>query len=58
MTGLKPRVFRPNPKAHAVYRGLYALYKQCHDAFGTKEWSGNLYGVMKQLVEIRSQARK
>jgi L-ribulokinase len=58
MTGLKPRVFRPDPKAHAVYRGLYALYKQCHDAFGTKEWNGNLYGVMKQLVEIRSQARK
>jgi L-ribulokinase len=58
MTGLKPRIFRPDPKAHAVYRGLYALYKQCHDAFGTKEWNGNLYGVMKQLVEIRSQARK
>jgi L-ribulokinase len=58
MTGLKPRVFRPDPKAHAVYRELYALYKQCHDAFGTKEWNGNLYGVMKQLVEIRSQARK
>jgi L-ribulokinase len=58
MTGLKPRVFKPDPKAHAVYRGLYALYKQCHDAFGTKEWNGNLYGVMKQLVEIRSQARK
>jgi L-ribulokinase len=58
MTGLKPRVFRPDPEAHAVYRGLYALYKQCHDAFGTKEWNGNLYGVMKQLVEIRSQARK
>ena len=58
MTGLKPKIFKPDPKAHAVYKRLYALYKQCHDAFGTKEWNGNLYGVMKQLVEIRSQARK
>jgi L-ribulokinase len=58
MTGLRPRVFKPNPGAHAVYCELYSLYKKCHDAFGTKEWSGNLYGVMKQLVEIRSRARK
>ena len=26
MTGLKPRVFQPNPKAHAVYQQLYPLY--------------------------------
>jgi L-ribulokinase len=58
MTGLKPKVYKPNPKAHAVYKGLYALYKELHDAFGTKEWNGNLYDVMKQLVEIRSRARK
>ena len=58
MTGLKPRVFQPNPKAHAVYCGLYSLYKKCHDAFGTKERSGNLHDVMKQLLEIRNRARK
>jgi L-ribulokinase len=58
MTGLKPRVFKPDPKAHAVYCGLYSLYKKCHDAFGTKEWSGNLHDVMKQLLEIRNRARK
>jgi L-ribulokinase len=58
MTGLKPRVFRPDSKAHAVYKELYALYKQLHDAFGTKEWNGNLHGVMKRLIEIRSRARK
>jgi L-ribulokinase len=57
MTGLKPRVFKPNPKANKVYQELYALYKQLHDAFGTKEWNGNLYGVMKQLIEIRSRVR-
>jgi L-ribulokinase len=58
MTGLKPKVYRPNPKAHEVYKELYALYKELHDAFGTKEWSGNLYGIMKKLIEIRNQVRK
>ncbi len=58
MTGLKPRVFKPNAEAHAVYRQLYALYSQVHDAFGTREWTGNLHGVMKHLLEIRTQARK
>jgi L-ribulokinase len=58
MTGLKPRVFKPNPQAHAVYRELYTLYKELHDAFGTKWWSGNLYAVMKKLIEIRSRVRK
>jgi L-ribulokinase len=58
MTGLKPKVFKPDPKAHAVYRELYPLYKQLHDAFGTKAWKGNLYGVMKQLIAIRSKARE
>lgn len=58
MTGLKAKVFKPNPKAHATYKELYALYKKIHDAFGTKDWNGNLFGVMKELIEIRSRARK
>lgn len=58
MTGLKPRVFKPNPAAHAVYRELYALYKKLHDAFGTKDWSGNLYDMMKRLIEIRDRVRR
>lgn len=58
MTGLKPRVFKPDPKAHAVYRELYVLYRKLHDAFGTREWNGNLYDVMKQLLEIRTRVRK
>jgi L-ribulokinase len=58
MTGLKPKIYKPNPKAHAVYRELYAIYKTLHDAFGTREWHGNLFGVMKQLIDIRTRARK
>jgi len=58
MTGLKPRVFKPDPKAHAVYADLYLLYRQLHDAFGTEQWTGNLYGVMKRLIQIRDSVRK
>jgi L-ribulokinase len=58
MTGLKPKVFKPDRKAHAVYRQLYRLYKQLHDAFGTRQRKGNLHGVMKKLIEIRSSVRK
>jgi len=57
MTGLKSRVFQPNPKAHAVYARLYALYRQVHDAFGTTQAQGNLYNVMKELLQIRNEAR-
>jgi len=58
MTGLKPVVYQPNPAAHAVYKELYKLYRQLHDAFGTKDYNGNLHGVMKTLIEIRNKARK
>jgi len=57
MTGLKPRVFKPNPKSHGTYRALYSLYRQLHDAFGTPSWTGNLHPIMKGLLEIRSQVR-
>lgn len=58
MTGLKSRVFQPNPKAHEVYQQLYALYRKLHDAFGTQQFSGSLYGIMKELIEIRNRARQ
>jgi L-ribulokinase len=58
MAGLKPKIYKPNPKSQATYRELYAIYKKLHDAFGTREWNGNLHGVMKQLIDIRSRARK
>ena len=28
-----------------------------HDAFGTRDWNGNLYDVMKKLIEIRNRVR-
>jgi L-ribulokinase len=58
MTGLKARVFKPDARAHAIYRELYPLYRKLHDAFGTKEWTGNLHDVMKRLIDIRNRVRK
>ncbi|HLZ54326.1 MAG TPA: FGGY-family carbohydrate kinase, partial [Verrucomicrobiae bacterium] len=58
MTGLKPKIYKPNPKAHQVYRELYALYKTLHDAFGTRDWNGGLHNIMKKLIEIRSRVRE
>ena len=58
MTGLMPKIYKPNAKAHEIYRELYPLYRTLHNAFGTQEWNGNLYGVMKKLIEIRGRVRK
>jgi L-ribulokinase len=57
MTGTG-KEFTPNEANHAVYRNLYSLYKQLHDAFGTKKWSGGMHKVMKELLNIRDEARK
>jgi L-ribulokinase len=57
MTGVRKRVFLPNPQAHAMYRELYPLYRTLHDAFGAREWNGNLHNVMKKLLEIRARVR-
>jgi L-ribulokinase len=58
MTGVKPKVFRPNAAAAAVYAELYTLYRQLHDAFGTSTPSGSLHGVMKELIAVRNRVRK
>jgi L-ribulokinase len=34
---------------------LYKLYRQLHDAFGTKKLSGGLYNVMKDLLDLRDR---
>jgi L-ribulokinase len=57
LTGIKKR-FEPNPENNSVYKKLYVLYKQLHDAFGTEKWSGKMQNVMKDLLAIRDKQRK
>jgi L-ribulokinase len=56
LCGVRGKTYEPDPAAHAVYQKLYALYRQMHDAFGTREGSGSLYNVMKDLLSIRDEA--
>ena len=57
MTGTG-RAFSPIAANHSVYKKLYALYRQLHDGFGTKEWNGSMYNVMKELLAIRDDIRR
>ena len=57
MTGLKEIEYRPVPESEAVYGEMYPLYKDLHDALGTREHSGDLAHVMKRLIEIRERAK-
>jgi len=56
MTGVKEKVYTPDAAAHAVYRLLFGLYRQLHDAFG-RAGSADLSHVMKDLIAIREEAR-
>jgi L-ribulokinase len=53
--GIKKKTFKPNQERHMIYQELYPLYRQLHDAFGTKEWRGTLYNVMKDLLSLRDK---
>ena len=57
VTGTK-KTFEPDPSNHSVYKKIYTLYKQLHDAFGTKIHSGKMHNVMKDLLIIRDEERK
>jgi len=57
ITGIK-EVYEPTLTNHSIYKKLYVLYKQLHDAFGTTEWSGKMQNVMKDLLVIRDEQRK
>lgn len=58
MTGVRDTVFEPDPERRATYDRLYALYRRLHDAFGVSGAAGDMYGVMKELLTIRDEARR
>jgi L-ribulokinase len=51
------KVYEPIGKNHLVYKKLYRMYKELHDCFGTRSWQGNLYSVMKELLDLRDNVR-
>jgi L-ribulokinase len=52
------RVYRPRKAAATVYKELYGLYQQLHDAFGTAAHTDALGNVMKTLIAIRDRTRQ
>jgi L-ribulokinase len=50
--------YSPVAQNHATYKRLYGLYRQLHDAFGTRQWSGGMFNVMKELLDIRDSVRR
>lgn len=57
MTGVMDRVYEPIKENQAVYDRLFVLYKKLHDLFGTEEYAENQFGLMKELIDIRDEAR-
>ncbi len=56
MIGIKT-VYNPIEANHKVYIQIYNLYKKMHDAFGTTNWNGNLFDVMKELLVIKDSIK-
>ncbi|MEC8690190.1 MAG: ribulokinase [Verrucomicrobiota bacterium] len=54
---IRDKIYQPNPEAVKIYRKLYSLYTDLHDAFGTEKWQGNLSRVMKDLINLREDQR-
>ena len=57
MTAVRDEKYTPDPERVRTYERLFALYKQLHDIFGTREYQANLFGVMKELLAIRDEVR-
>ena len=57
MTGVD-KVYHPIQENVEIYKKLYTLYVQLHDSFGTKEWNGNLFNVMKDLLKIKNETHE
>jgi len=56
MCRVKDITYKPIPENHKVYKELYLLYKQLHDAFGLDSFSDKMANVMKDLLKIKDQA--
>jgi L-ribulokinase len=57
MTGVLDKTYRPIRANQAIYDRLFKLYRKLHDIFGTREYVGNLFDVMKELLLIRDETR-
>jgi L-ribulokinase len=50
--------FTPVEENRRIYNQLYRLYQQLHDAFGAPAWSGGMFNLMKELLDIKDCVRR
>jgi L-ribulokinase len=50
--------FTPVEENHRTYKQIYRLYQQLHDAFGSPAWSGGMFNLMKELLDIQDSVRR
>src|SRR6185312_9742362 len=55
MSGVQPRIFKPDPNHAKIYQRLFRLYRQVHDAFGIAGHKADVSNVMKDLLAIRDE---
>jgi len=55
MPGEGKKSFIPRPEELRVYDELYSLYSELHDSFGTRSGNGDLFQLMKRLIEIKKR---
>ena len=56
MCGIKNITYKPNTENHNIYKQIYKLYMQLHDALGTNNYKDSLHNVMKDLLDIKEKA--
>lgn len=49
------KVYHPNEDNAQTYDHLYNLYKKLHDAFGIEGTKIELFGIMKDLIQIKNK---
>jgi len=50
---IREKVYSPQASEVQVYKELYAIYSELHDAFGIKGQAIPMYDVMKKLLDIK-----
>ncbi|MEC8220170.1 MAG: FGGY-family carbohydrate kinase, partial [Verrucomicrobiota bacterium] len=58
MTSVSEIVYEPIASNQEIYGRLFRLYRRLHDLFGTKYYAENQFDLMKELIAIRSEARR
>ena len=52
---LEEKYFKPESNSVKIYKELYEIFCQLHDAFGKEGESANLYSVMKELINLKNR---